>query len=225
MRSRKLRQALCICVCLVASGCDRGTSAEVELSQPQAPARSPRSGEGAVRASAPLDPATRARLESALGGFEHQPSAEDLYAIEGDGATLRALLIDLHEDTTVRRGVRQRALSALQHAPGEATNAYYEALLERETTRAADRRIAIRAYANAAGAEAEASLIEQLSQEDASARSLAAQALGELNLPGAIAALEERARVEQVAMVRARIGEALGRDIGPAPGQAGEVSQ
>lgn len=210
------------CALCLFTGCERSTQADLEVSKRGTgdvvrPHRVDAAQVEEFEEVAAIDPARRAELERLLGGFEHNPSSEDLHAVEGDDDRLRALLIDLHEDQSVRRGVRQRALATLQYAPGEATNAYYEAKLRDTATRNPDRRLLIKAYANAAGPAAEATLIEQLSHSDATTRAFSAEALGKLATAQAISALEARARVEQVELVRQRIGAALGRDPGTAP--------
>lgn len=210
-----------ICGALVLSGCDRNyTTGEVEVSQqPEQTTGQPVDAARAerVETTTTVDPAKRARLERLLGGFEHLPTSEELHAVEEQDDALRALLMDIYQDTSVKRGARQRALSAMQYAPGEETNTFYRAKLRDPSTENAERRILIKAYANAAGDAAEETLIEQLAHRDVTVRGFVVEELGKINSPTSLEALEQRARVETALVVREKIGTVLGRDIGEAP--------
>ncbi len=156
----------------------------------------------------------RARIERLFSGFEYTPTGEELREVEPDEEALRATLIEIYQDDAVRKDARQRALASLQHVPGEATRAFYEGRLGSQATSDAERRIVIKAYKYAVGADAEPVLIAQLNQDDAFSRLEAIKALGALKTPSAIAALEAHTQVESVKHVRKRLGAILGRDIG-----------
>ena len=164
-----------------------------------------------------VDEEKKARLVGMLGGYEHVPSKEQLYAVEQDVDALRALLRAIYEDEAVKKGARQRALALMHHSPGEATTSYYEMLLDEERTAPSERRVLVRAYAALRGAEAVEVLSEQLQHEDGQTRAVSAVELGQLATPEAIAALEARAEVEREPHVRRRIGQALGREISDGP--------
>lgn len=220
MMVRSVVYGVCVSVCLLgAVACDRaGAPEEASVSEPEPAAAKPLDGSSAQPASqGQVDPGKRAQIEGLLGGVEHVPTAQDLYAVEPDVDALRATLLDIYQDSGVKKGTRQRALVLMQHAPGPVTNAFYEGKLTDPATPSTERRILVKAYAGAAGPDAEAVLIEQLAHDDTPTRVMVIQELAKLGSPGAIAALEARAKIEQTAHVRKKLGTALGRDIGASP--------
>lgn len=220
MKLERWRQLAALCCLLFVFACDRGAQPRQEQNVTQASSNpaAPLDGTSATPAKAgQVDPSNREKILSMLTGFEHVPSAEELYAVEPDRDNLRATLLDIYRDKSAKKGARQRALTLMRHAPGDATLRAYEEILTSSSTPDADRRAAIKAYGACAGEKGEVTLTELLGHSDAHTRAAAAVELGELGTPGAKGALEARAKVESVAHVRVRIGKALGRDIGPAP--------
>ncbi len=228
MRRRVVQIGSSVAAMCVLMACDRSAAPqESSVSEPaEVESSSQLDGSNAkpvTRAEVSVDPERRAQIERMLGGFEHTPTSEELYAVESDADVLRATLRSLYEDPAVKKGARQRALVSMQYTPGEATNSFYEELFASADTSNAERRILVIAYANAAGADAEPVLITQLGHDDAATRVQVISALAALGTPSAIQALEARARVESVKHVRKKLGAALGRDIGEQPVESQEV--
>lgn len=209
-----------LCCLLFVFACDRGAQPrqEQDVTRASANPSAPLDASSATPAkSGQVNPANRDKILSMLTGFEHVPSAEDLYAVEPDGDNLRATLLDIYRDKSAKKGARQRALTLMRHIPGDTTLRTYEEILTAASTPDADRRAAIKAYGACAGQKGEPTLVDMLAHSDAHTRAAAAVELGEIGTDSARSALEARAQVEPVPHVRIRIGKALGRDIGPAP--------
>ena len=225
---RKLSLGAMLVGALVLFACDRGAQPREEKPVAEAAATPNGSGSSATidgSSATPakrgvVDPAKREKILSQLAGFEHVPKPEALYAVEPDGDNLRAILLDIYNDKSERKGARQRALALIRHVPGDATLAAYEEILRSSSTPDADRRAATKAYGACAGEKGVATLTELLQHSDSHTRAAAAIELGEVGSADAKGALEARAKIETAPNVRVRIGQALGRDIGPAPTSA-----
>ena len=206
-----------IAATLVAFGCERGGSPDGEPSRSTAEvvrssAQSPVQIDATVGArSTPEQPArrtTRASLVGLLGGIEHEPHADALFAIESDPAALSAELLAIYEDESAEPIHRMRALAMMRHTGQEAAGAY-EAILLNAQTPVMFRRIATRAFATAAGPAARGTLTKLLNDSDSYTRAAAVLELRGIGDEGAIAALTKHARIERSEHVRWHIERSL----------------
>lgn len=142
-----------------------------------------------------------------LNAYEATATADQLKAL-GEGVD--AELMAIADDSGVAPSRRGRAVTALQYFPSETSKNWLATRLVDDAAEAIVRRKAALSLGVVAGAEGVTALTTALSATDAQLRIAAAQALGKVGTPEAVAALQGRLANEPETAVRMAIATAMG---------------
>jgi HEAT repeat protein len=171
---------------------------------------------GSTRATTPpppaaaVDPRVRDGLVSALSGFEHIASKEELDRL-GSPPALVAALSSIYDDASAEMFVRVNALASLRFYPLPQSRAVLERALMSPDTPDPARRSAVKAYGAGFGAKAVPILDRLLDHPELHTRNAAAGTLAAIHDPRAQDALRRRLPQEKEPLVRKTIQSGLGR--------------
>ena len=158
----------------------------------------------------PTLPTLRDRLVSALSGYEHLVSKDELDRL-GSPPALTAALTSIYDDASVEPFVRINALTSLRFYPAARSRSVLErALMSSETSDAA-RRAAVKAYGTGFGVEAVPVLDRLLDHPELHTRNAAAGTLAAIDDQKAQQALRRRLPEEKEPLVRKTIETGLAR--------------
>ena len=159
-------------------------------------------------------PSAREKVVALLRSIEAPPAPADLDLAAGDDAGAGELLRDLAGDDQINVHARWTAITALESYPGSGSRERLLALIERGTTVRAGAatlhaRAAALSLAKIDGPKAVPFLVPLLDHLVPDVRADAARALAIAGSPDALPALRARLQVEDSAMVKAEIVDAI----------------